>query len=276
MSLYTYGKLPAKPQSAPKFSDVFGEVTSLPPLPQGDFGHEENIVWPDFGNDQFGDCVWGGEGSEELLWATETGRKINVNKASALANYSQCTGFNQNPTPAQIGPNGENLTDKGTDMGQAANYRMNPGAVDADGNRHPISGWIQLEPGNIQQFWYAVYLFDGVGIGWSFPQEWEDALQYGYRVLDTVANPNIAGGHYTPGMGRRNGNISTPSWQMLLQVTPAGYQQFNDETFAYMTKDKVLPDGKTLTGLDYAQWRAEFALVHGMSMQQAQDIPQAA
>lgn len=257
---FTYGKLPASPSNAPHFGSLF-DPAKLPPLPAGDFGHEEGIVFPNLGNDTAGDCVWAGASSEELVWSHEMGKFISVNAASAIRNYTECTQYNPNAPLV----NGVNPTDGGTDMGVAAEYRKTKGLWDADGKRHLISEYVQLEPGNIEQLWYAMWLFDGVGLGWNFFQQWEDQIGNGSRVLGQVANPTVAGGHYTPGFGRRNGNISTPSWQMLLQITPAGYEQSNDETFAYMTKEKLLPNGKTLTGLEYAQWRAEFALVHGLS-----------
>lgn len=270
---FTYGKRPASPSNAPHFGDVF-DLGSLPPLPTGDYGHEEGIVWPNLGNDDAGDCVWAGASSEELMWGREMGKPVLVDAASAIRNYTEVTGYDPDPTPNQIGPNGENLTDKGTDMGAAAEYRLTKGLLDAANppQRHRISAYVQLQPQNWHQLQYAIWLFDGVGIGWEFPQEWEDALRDGSRVLGPVSNPTIAGGHYTPGVGRRRGNVSTPSWQMLLQVTPAGFEQFNDEIFAYMTKEKVLPDGKTLTGLDYAQWRAQFALVHGLGFAEAHSL----
>lgn len=264
---FTYGKRPASPSNAPKLSDLF-DIPKLPALPTGDFGHELGLVWPNLGNDTAGDCVWAGASEEELVWNHEMGRFVKIDRASALRNYSEVTGYNPNAPLV----NGVNPTDKGTDMGVAAEYRKTKGLWDANGKRHLISDYVQLEPGNVHQLWYALYLFDGVGIGWEFPQEWEDQIGAGSRVLGPVSNPTIAGGHYTPGFGKRSGNVSTPSWQMLLQVTPAGYQQFNDETFAYMSKEKLLPNGKTLSGLDYAQWRAQFALVHGLGFPEAHGI----
>lgn len=263
----TYGKLPASPSNAPKLSDLFN-IGKLPELPAGDFGHEEGITFPNLGNDYAGDCVWAGGSSEELVWSHEMGRRITVNAASAIRNYTECTGYNPNAPLV----NGVNPTDRGTDMGVAAEFRKTKGLWDANDHRHLISDYVQLEPGNIEQLWYAMWIFDGVGLGWNFFQQWEDELQSGSRVLGQVTDLTSAGGHYTPGFGRRNGNISTPSWQMLLQVTPAGYEQSNDETFAYMTKEKLLPTGETLTGLDYAQWRAEFALVHGLTFAQTHDL----
>lgn len=268
---FSYGKRPASPSNAPHFGDVF-DLSSLAPLPQVDFGHEEGIVWPNLGNDTAGDCVWAGGSSEELLWGHEMSRPVNVNAASAIRNYTECTGYNPNPTPDQVGPNGENLTDKGTDMGVAAEYRFAKGLWDADGNRRKISAYVQGKPQDWTQLLYGVWLFDGVGIGWEFLSEWEDQLRDGVRVLDAVSNPTVAGGHYTPGVGHRSGHLSSPSWQMLLQFTRAAYEQCNDEVFFYMTKEKLLPNGETLTGLDYAQWRAQFALVHGLSFAEAHSI----
>lgn len=270
MSRYPYGKLPATPSSGLRFSDVFN-VSKLPPLPPGDFGHERGVQWPYFGNDNAGDCVEAAAYSTLDVWAIEMQKKINVSAASALKTYTAVTGYNPNPRPDQIDSRGNNITDQGTDMGSFAEYWQNTGLTDDDGIVHKVDARIQLEPGNVTQLFYALYLFDGVQIGWAFPQEWEDQLPNNTR-LAMVKNPTLAGGHCTPAFGRINGNIATPSWQMLLQVTPGGYQQFNDESFAFMTKEKILPNGRTLSGLDYAQWRAEFALVNQLTFHQAHGL----
>jgi len=185
----------------------FLDASVLPPLPTGDFGHDSLVRgnWGMLGNDDYGDCVWAGADHETMLWLAEAGvadpTKLFSND-TALGDYAQQTGFNRND------PN----TDQGTDMEAAASYRRKTGIIDVNKTRHLIGAYVDVDPGNIQELWYAMWLFDGVGIGVEFPSAWMDAFNKGPGGLwDRVSHPNIEGGHYIAGVARTGGmaNIIT-------------------------------------------------------------------
>jgi flagellar hook protein FlgE len=242
------GKLPAA-SSQPvklKFRD-FLDRTQLPPLPKGDFGHDSLVTnWGMLGNDKYGDCVLAGAGHEHMLWLREAGHteaevtSLFTEKA-ALKNYSAVTGFNPDDPD----------TDQGTDMAQAASYRRKTGYIDSKGNRHKIGAYVDLDPGNITELWYAAWLFDGVGIGVNFPSQWMDAFNKGSKGLwDHVSRPKLEGGHYITGVGR-HGNLNIVTWaDDHPRLTPRGYAQFNDQTIAYASAEKLV-SGRDDNGFDW-------------------------
>lgn len=253
------GKLPARPDAVKlKFRDYL-DRTALPPLPTGDFGHDTLVTnWGMLGNDKYGDCVWAGGGHEEMLWLRESGAteaevEALITESAALKNYSVVTGFNPD----------DPSTDQGTDMAKAASYRRKTGYVDAKGNHHKIAAYVDLDPGNITELWYAAYLFDGVGIGINFPAQWMDAFSKGPGGLwDHVTRPKIEGGHYITGVAR-HGNLNIVTWaDDHPRLTPRGYAQFNDETFAYATEDK-LANGVDENGFNWTQLRADLSDLTG-------------
>jgi hypothetical protein len=266
MSQHSYlgllGKRPARLCQKPRvrFGDVV-DLSKLSPVPTGDFGHENLLkVLPDLGNDELSDCVIAGGGTEESVWTIEGGHPAVFNRAAAITNYTAYTGYN--PNAALV--NGVNPTDRGTDMVAAAEKRMTDGLVDANGVYHKIGAYISLEPGNIEQLWQAIHLFDGVGIGVLFPDEWMTAVEQG-QIWDYVDNPTVNedDGHYVTAFGRINGNIALASFAMWCQMTTAGYQEFNDLTLAYLTEEKV-KNGVDLEGLSYTELRSALNLVEGM------------
>jgi len=242
------GKKPAsRTKKLVKFRD-FLDASALPPLPSGDFGHDSLIRstgWGMLGNDLYGDCVPAGGDHETMLWLAEAGianPTALFSASTALADYSAITGFNRND------PN----TDQGTDMEAAASYRRKTGLIDTAGKRHTIGAYVDVDPGNITELWYAAWLFDGVGIGVQFPQQWMDAFHQGPTGLwGAVKNPNIQGGHYISGVARTGGRVNIVTWgDDHPRLTVAGYQQFNDQTLAYASPEK-LHSGVDTNGYDW-------------------------
>lgn len=246
------GKTPARTGAVKlKFANYVD--TSQLPNPPASFGHERLVTnWGMLGNDNAGCCVWSGAGHEVMLWNREAGKSVNITTTSTLRNYSLVTGYNP-----VTGAN-----DDGTDMEAAAKYRRQVGLLDADGKRHKIGAYIALEPGNVTQLWYATYLFDGVGIGVEFPSQWMDAFNKG-RSWGRVSRPKKEGGHYIPGVSKRNRNALIVSWGAVVPLTAAGYSQFNDESIAYLTEEKLV-NGRSLEGFDLATLRTDLAKVTGL------------
>lgn len=242
------GKKPAtRTRKLVKFAD-FLDTSSLPPLPAGDFGHDSLVrpgSWGMLGNDQYGDCVWAGASHETMMWLAEAGNPKATTlftEKTALAAYSAVTGFKASDPD----------TDQGTDMEAAAKYRQKTGIVDTTKAHHKIGAYVDLTPGNITELWYAAWLFDGVGIGVEFPSQWMDAFNKGPGGFwDRVTKPKIEGGHYISGLARTGGRLNIVTWaDDHPRLTTRGYQQFNDQTLAYASKDK-LHSGVDTNGYDW-------------------------
>jgi hypothetical protein len=247
---FKLGKHPASHTAKLQLRDYL-KPHLLPEVPQ-DFGHELLVGtdWGVFGNAQWGDCAIAGPYHSLQLWNAEGANTINICDQTVLESYSLVTGFDQS-----AGPSGSNQTDNGTNMTVMADYWQKIGFKDDDGNVHKIDGYVALEPGNIEQLWAAAYLFDGLGIGIRFPEEWMTAFNRSAE-WDAVTSPHIEGGHYVTGVARRGGNLVVVTWGGLQQMTPAGYEQFNDEAFIYVDTDKLI-QGKDINGLDLKSLRED-------------------
>jgi hypothetical protein len=215
------------------------------PLPQhpDTFGHYGLIGdndWGMLGNDRYGDCAVAGPSHETMLANKIRGVDMPFNDACVLQTYGEITGFD----PA-TGAN-----DNGTDMRALAEYRMNTGILDANGNRHKILAYAWLTPGDSNGLSEAMWLFDGmVGIGIQVPQLAMDQFQQNFPWdLSPTGEGDIEGGHYIPGMGD-DGNIQTVTWSRRQPMTKRFYAKYNDATLVYVT-DEMLVNGKTPENFD--------------------------
>lgn len=245
------GKNPANPDAAPKLKLAnYLDLAKLPPLPTKPFGHQGLVKsWGMLANDRLGCCVLSGAGHEVLLWNAEAGTPVSITDASTVKNYELFTGY----TPSD--PN----SDQGTDMAAAAKRRQKTGLIDATGKYHKIGAYLALTPGNWTELLYAIWLFDGVGIGINFDERWMTAFNQG-KPWDKLTRPKWAGGHYVSGVDWDGLDVEVVTWGKLQKLTRAGYQMANDETFAYASVEK-LRNGVDLEGLNWAQLQADLTAV---------------
>jgi hypothetical protein len=243
---YKLGKRPASehPPVKLRLADFFDHTAVLPEIPD-EYGHE-NLVddWGMLGNNIAGCCFWSGFDHQFLLWTTEAGRPASFTDACTLADYAAATGYSPD-NPA---------SDQGTNLLDGLKYVQTVGVIDADGARHQVGAYLALEPGNITQLHVAAYLFDGVGIGVEFPDQWMTAFSAGYP-WDAIRTPQINGGHYITAVCRRKNNTGVVSWGRIVWLTDAGYRQFNDETYVYIAPDRFNAGGLDIDGFDAAALR---------------------
>lgn len=251
---YALGKKPARPEAVRLKLRDYIKPSALP-IPPDNFGHESIIAdWGMLGNDAVGDCAIAGPYHALMLWNAEGKRPINVDTLAVLEAYADITGYNPDAyNPWTL----SNPTDNGSDVQQVAEYWRTRGLKDTDGKVHKIDAYLALEPKNIEQLYQALYLFDGVGIGIDCPAEYQQAFANS-QVWDAVSNPTIEGGHYILGVGKRAGLINVVTWGRTQLMTAAGYEQFNDETFIYLSEEKLI-NGKDIDGFDLDQLRADMA-----------------
>lgn len=244
---FKLGKTPARPGAVSMKLSAYLPKAQLP-VPPTNFGHYDLISsYGMLGNDNYGDCVWAGAAHETMMWCKEVGSTIAFNDKGVLGDYSAVTGFK--PTDPS--------TDKGTDMQVAASYRRKTGVKDATGKRHKVVAYLAITKGNMDQHCSAAYLFGAVGIGIKFPGSAMDQFNAG-KPWDVVAGAKIEGGHYIPLVGRRNGNLLVVTWGRMQEMTPAFFQQYNDESVVYLTKED-LKAGVTPEGFNVKQLTADLA-----------------
>ena len=248
-----FGKLPAThdPRDL-RFAAYTDLATVLPAVPTT-FGYNRLLPhWGMLGNDRYGDCVWAGAAHEEMIWNAEGKHPVTFSDASVLGDYSAVTGFNPND------PN----SDRGTNVRDAANYRLNTGVHDAGGLAHKIGAYVALAPGNVGHVTAAAYLFGAVGLGIQVPASAMNQFNAG-QAWDVVPGSAIEGGHYVPYIGHDANNLYVVTWGRVQKMTPRFFSTYCDEAYAYLTSEDLSIYGVSPEGFNMAQLRADLAAVRG-------------
>lgn len=188
-------------------------------------------------NDEYGDCVEAGAAHETLLWCDSVGGTVSFTDEDVLSDYSAVTGF------SAADPN----SDQGTDLQEMAAYRQKTGILDSSGNRHRITAYSSITPGDLTELMAATYVLGAVGIGINVPSSMEQQFTDG-EPLTVVPGDTLVGGHYVPVVGRNAaGNLLVVTWGSVAEMTPGFFQEYNDEivpyiSLEYLDKSKVTPE----------------------------------
>jgi hypothetical protein len=247
MKQYCLGKGAARPNAIKlKFGAIF-KATALPTPPISFGVQPSDQDWGMLANDSVGDCVLAGGDHETMVLIKDgSGATVSFTDTNALADYSAITGY----VP------GNPDTDQGTDMQVAADYRRKTGLIDASGQRHLIAAYLELMPSNVDEIALASYLMGVAGFGMQFPSSAEDQFSAG-QPWTVVPGDTIEGGHYVPIVGRTpSGNLVCVTWGRTQEITPEFYQQYNDESIAYVSQEFLLSNGLSPEGFDLAALEA--------------------
>lgn len=242
------GKTPARPGAFKLMLRDFVNVSVLP-VPPRLFGAELQLDlhdrWGMLGNATAGNCVWAGAAHETMMWCAQVGVEVAFDDKAVLSDYSAVTGYD----PTQTDANGDNPTDRGTDMQVAASYRKRTGIVDASGKRHTIDAYLGLTPGDVEEHLIAAYMFSAVGIGILFPQSAMQQFQYA-EPWDVVPGSPVDGGHYVPQVARREDTWKVITWGRAQYMTDAFFRANNDESIVYLSKESLY-NNRNVQGFDY-------------------------
>jgi hypothetical protein len=243
------GKKPARAAVSFKFETYF-DAAVLPAVPRV-FGKPWLVSeWGLLRNDTVGDCVWAGAAHETMLWSAEAGNPVAFTDADVLADYAAVAGYD--PTKPE--------SDQGTDMQQAAAYRLKTGIVDAYRGRHKVDAYVALQPGGLDQLALAAFLFGSAGVGIQLPDSAFDQFQNA-EPWSPVTGSRIEGGHYVPIVGRnRVGNFLCVTWGRLHAVTPAFLTTYMDEGVGFLSLER-LRGSVSPQGFDYATLQSDLALL---------------
>ena len=235
---FKLGKTPARVGAVKlKFRD-FAVRAKLPKRP-AHFGHEGLFKdWGMLANDTVGDCVIAGGEHETMVWNGACGKFVPTFTAdTAVQDYSAIAGYD----PA------DPSTDQGTDMELAAKYRRKTGLVDSHGNRHQIGAYLDLAPGNLEEFLQAAWMFECVGCGFEFPTSAMDEFNAG-KPWAVVKGSRVEGGHYVPLVAKRT-DLVVVTWGRTQRVTSGFFKKYNDEGIVYLSPEMIASD-KSPEGFD--------------------------
>lgn len=248
---FKLGKKPARPGAIKlKFGTFFDKAAlPTPPMVFGHTGHGGDLRWGMLANDEVSNCVFAGGAHEHMVWThVHGGQPARFNNAGVIADYSAVTGYD--PKRPE--------TDQGTDMVQAAKYRQRTGLIDADGVRHKIEAYVELDIGNVDQVVLAAYLTGAVGIGVQLPESCEKQFDH-QEPFTIVKGSRNEGGHYVPLVGRNShGNPLIVTWGRIQAVTPAWLAEQMDEGVAYIALE-YLANNLSPEGFDSEYLRKSIA-----------------
>lgn len=222
------GKKPASPlnKKAIMFDHVF-DVSKLPTPPKV-FGRQALVkTWFNYGNDEYGDCVWAAKAHMHMLWSLmgEHSRD-RFTTFDVLSDYAAQTGFNASDPDS----------DQGTDMKAAAEYHRKTGVRDATNTRRRVTSYVNLQPGSVGQLTVAAYIFGAVEIGVLITEDNMNQFDQGKPWTVTKADP--IGGHCIPVVGRdADGNFICVTWGRLQKITPAFIKKYMDEGIAFLNEE---------------------------------------
>lgn len=241
-----------------KFGD-YADITALPPLPAGDFGHTDQVTkpWEMYMNSTLGCCVVSSKQHiERLLVAEGTGADtVTFSDDTTVDNYELFGNYNPNDPDS----------DQGCDMLTAARLWLTKGIADDTGTRHKPGIALQLQPGNWEQLLYAAYYFE-VDLGILVTPQMQQAFQdeQPWDLPDFNLN-DVEGGHCVPVMARKDGQAELITWGAPQLLTKALYTapQFNTITMCYASQEN-LRNGIDLEGLSWSDMRSDIKKVARM------------
>ena len=238
---YKFGKLPARPGSVRLRMSDYIKPRVLPKPPEN-FGQDHLIDdWGMLANDKIGNCVIAGGAHETMLWCAMGGKTCSFSEHSVTWDYGRITGYRWwNP-----------LSDRGTDMQEAAKYRQKTGLLDKWGVRHRIAAYVLIEKGNIGQHALASYLFGAIGIGVMCPESMMTQFD-AHQPWTVVKGEKTNGGHYIPIISRREGFFNCVSWARKQPMTPEWIEAYEDEAIAYVSEE-MLTGKQKVDGFNYRQ-----------------------
>jgi hypothetical protein len=228
-----------------RWTDVRASAPSLPPAPPpsggygGDFSDwlmlgngpcdDGSIPKADAAFEGAGDCAWAGPAHEEMEAAKNAGRPVPpFTCLNVLEQYSAYSGYNLKT----------GASDTGSNVRDVLKWRQKKGLLDTAGTAHKIGTFVALEPGNTQQLWEALWLFENVGIGINFPNSAMDQFNAG-QMWSVVPGAKIDGGHYIPLVGHPLPNVWTcVTWGKRQPMTAQFLTTYCDEAWAYIDPER--------------------------------------
>lgn len=244
------GLKPVSRQPALTLADYYRD--DLPSVESLTFplGHPDAIAPRMFLNQALGDCAIAGSIEEVRLANALRGVTVDFDDETALANYSQITGY----TPA------EPDTDQGTDVHQLYQFRRSTGLLDAEGNRHKIIAYAGLRPGDFHELLVALSLFDMVGVGINVPDYAEAQFEAGKPWALLPGRHTIVGGHYVPVVGAPDATtVQFYTWGALASMDSGFYAALNTVAVVALTEELFNGDGKTPEGVDFERLATDLA-----------------
>jgi hypothetical protein len=210
-------------------------------------------AWGVLANDQWGDCVFAGNGHIiEQQTALGGGDETIVTDQEALAEYSAVTGFNPD-----AGPSGSNPTDQGALIQDGlADLRKNGLAG------QKIAAFARVSQADQGEVKTALAELGAVSLGVNLPQSAMDQFDAG-QPWTVSGDGTILGGHCITAFGYDAEYVYVVSWGKVVPATWEWLAAYCDEAWAVVSAMWAGEGGKDPEGVDLPGLGEEFAALTG-------------
>lgn len=179
-----------------------------------------------WGNDQWGDCVIAGEANHILRnERVEQRRTVKLFDEHVVDRYKLMTG-SQSPGDAK---------DEGLVVLRAMRDWRGSGFMVGNRN-YSICAFGELEPSDEQQLRKAIYLLNGIHMGFWLPQAAQAMTDQGFWDYQGQSgsewSPGSWGGHLVYAKKYEPGSISVLTWGREVKVSDAFVEKYCDEAWA--------------------------------------------
>lgn len=211
-----------------------------------------------FGNQDWGCCAFAAAAHLIQVWTwNAAGKMPDIATEQVLQGYSEVTGFDPN-----AGAPGSNPTDKGTVLQDMLAWWLKTGFPLANGIRHKIIAYVELDPRQPADLDLATAESGGVLCGINVPG-YLQRLESPGSVWD-VENSDTAsvGGHAITSAGYGNGLREVETWGSTDYSMTAGFVSTEaDEIYAIISPEFAETTGKTPFGLPLATWKQQMEAI---------------
>jgi hypothetical protein len=254
------GKLAAKHDPRTLMLAAILTAATLPAAPPTcDYSAKVGDSWGMMKNDTLGDCAIAGPGHLIMMRTANAGTEFVPTDAQIVKAYSAVSGYNP-----KTGAN-----DNGCVLLDVMKYWRTSGIAG-----HKIGAFAAVEPTNQLQMKTALWLFEGLVLGFQLPASVENATVWDVPNggLKGKGKPGSWGGHCVAGstygpitrttvVGYDLDGLLVISWGQLIRVTWAFIAAYCDEAYAIVSTDMLLPTGVCPAGFNQAALNSYLASI---------------
>jgi hypothetical protein len=200
-------------------------------------------------NDQLGCCVESAAGHFQQLWtAADTGVEQLVTDRQILSAYERIAGY----VP------GDPSTDQGTDPLDALKFWRKYGICG-----HKISAFVEVNVTKPDEVKWAIERFGGLYAAIAFPASAMGQFDAG-EPWTIVPGARSEGGHMIMVGGYDDYRLTCISWGNRQSMTWEFWHKYRSAGFAVLSSQWTGANGRSPTGVDLAQLKADLAALPGV------------
>jgi hypothetical protein len=199
-------------------------------------------------NSKLGDCVCAAKGHAIQVWTSDATGKMFTPPDQTILNMYEAVGHYVPGKPS---------TDTGCYMLDGLKYFRKHGIAG-----HTISGFVAVDPGNINLIKTAINLFGVIDVGLALPKSAQNQSVWDVPPGGPVGDgaPGSWGGHDVSVMAYDQDHVVCLTWAHPLVMTFAFIDEYSDEMYAMLSPDWFRKNtGVSVSGFKMTELQADLA-----------------